>query len=105
MPLWILGTVGAVYLLYTGWRFYRKMDWDEPPESSPDFGAMRRKQAELQHVQDVLLEAHDQGKLSKDLIAEFNRYCDAEIREMDAVKSDWEKQRKIRKEGEPHEHP
>jgi hypothetical protein len=84
----------AVWCLYMGVKFYRRADWDEPAESSPDFGQMRKREAELQHVQDVLQAGHDQGSLSQGLLEEFNRFADQEIAEMKAVETAWKNRKK-----------
>jgi len=87
----ILICIGLVFwVLYMGIRFYRSADWDEPAESSPDFGEMRKKEAQLLHVQDVLQEACDLGKLSKTALEEYIRYADMEITHMNTIKKDWE---------------
>src|SRR5437773_2594114 len=97
MALLLIGGLFALYLLYAGLRFYRNMDWDEPVESSPDVGALRKKEAELLHIQDVLRQAQAAGKLSPQVVEEFVRYCDAQIREMKAIQSAWKRQRQDRK--------
>jgi hypothetical protein len=97
MTLLLIGSIGALYLFYKGLSFYRSMDWDEPPESSPDFGAMRKKQAELLHVQDVLTQAHEAGKISQALLAEFNCYVESEVEAMKTLQLDWEKKRHARR--------
>ena len=93
MFLIIAGLVFAVWLFYSGWRFYQSIDWDEPAEPSPDLRAMHMKQAELQHIQSVLAEARDRGKLSQSVVDEFARYCEAEIAAMQSVETSWKYRR------------
>jgi hypothetical protein len=69
----------TIWVFYMGWRFYRQVDWDEAPVSAPDLGALRKREAELIHIQEVLEEAHAQGKLSIALVEEYNRFCDGEL--------------------------
>jgi hypothetical protein len=96
--LLILICIGiACWALYMGIKFYLRMDWDEPVESSPDFAEMHKRQAELLHVQDVLQEAHDQNKVSAALLAEFNIFLDKEFAEMKAVEDDWKAKRRSAK--------
>jgi hypothetical protein len=86
----ILICVGLVlWVLYMGVNFYRSADWDEPAESSPDFAEMRKKEAQLLHIQDVLQEACDAGKLSKSALEEYTRYADTEIAQMKTIQKDW----------------
>ena len=72
----------GVWVLYSGWRFYRQVNWNEPAVSTPDFGAMRKRQAELQHIQDVLEEAQNQGKLPASFLKDYNRFMEREIADM-----------------------
>jgi len=83
----------GVWIFYSGWRFYRHMDWDEPAEASPDFQQMHKRQAELLHIQDLLQQAHEVGKLSSALIEEFNRYCDREVQQMTSAENAWKNRR------------
>ena len=69
----------GVWVIYSGWKFYRQVDWNEPAVSTPDYGAMHKREAELQHIQEFLAEAHAQGKLSAALVEEYNRFCDGEL--------------------------
>jgi hypothetical protein len=69
----------VVWALYSGWRFYKQVNWDEPPVSTPDVGALRKREAELLHIQGFLEEAHAHGKLSQGLLDEFNGYYEAEV--------------------------
>ena len=80
LTLICLGLV--LWVLYMGVRFYRSANWDEPAESSPGFAEMRKKEAQLLLVQDVLQEACDLGKLSKTALEEFSRYAESEIEQM-----------------------
>ncbi len=72
-------TLLVAWALYSGWRFYKQVDWNEPAISTPDMGALRKREAELLHIQSFLEEAHAQGKLSQGLLDEFNRYYEAEV--------------------------
>ena len=69
----------GVWVLYSGWRFYRQVDWDEPALPTPDLGELHKREAQLLHIQEFLEEARAQGKLSQALIDEYNRFCDAEL--------------------------
>jgi hypothetical protein len=80
----------AGWVLYMGFKFYRSMDWNEPAEPSPDFGEMRKKEAQLLHVQEVLEEAHVSGQLSKSALEEYTRYAEMEIAHMKAIQKEWE---------------
>ncbi len=75
----LIVTLLAVWVLYSGWRFYRQVDWNEPAASTPDRGELRKREAELLHIQGFLEEARAQGKLSQNLLDEFNRYYEAEV--------------------------
>jgi hypothetical protein len=75
----------AIWVIYSGWRFYRQVNWEEEPVSTPDLGALRKREAELQHLQDVLEEAHAKGKLSRSFLEEFNRFYDGEMKEIHSV--------------------
>ena len=75
----------AVWALYSGWRFYKHVNWDEPAVSTPDMGALRKREAELLHIQGFLEEARSQGKLSQGLLDEFNRYYEAEVADLHAA--------------------
>jgi len=79
----------ATWVLYMGFKFYRSMDWDEPAESSPDFGEMHKKEAQLLHVQEVLQEACEAGKLSKGALEEYTRYAETEMAHMKAIQKAW----------------
>ena len=94
MFLLILGWITGLTLLYGGWKFYRSIDWDEAPEPSPDLRAMHKKEAELLHIQDLLMDASEQGKLSKQVIEEYQRYCEAEIQGMKSIEKAWRDRRK-----------
>ena len=84
----------GIWVLYSGFKLYRSMNWNEPPESTPDFGQMRKREAELLHIQDVLQEAHKEGKLSAGLIQEFDRFCEAEIGQLRGSKQAWDERPK-----------
>jgi len=69
----------SLWVIYSGWRFYRHVNWNEAPVSTPDLKELRKREAELLHVQEILEEAHAQGKLSDALLQEYIRFCDGEI--------------------------
>lgn len=69
----------SLWALYSGWRFYRQVDWEEPAEYTPDMAALRKREAEILHIQDFLEAARAEGKLSQRVVDEFNRYAEAEI--------------------------
>ena len=75
----LIVTLLVVWVLYSGWRFYRHVNWDEPAVSTPDVGALHKREAELLHIQGFLEEARAQGKLSQGLLDEFNRYYETEV--------------------------
>jgi hypothetical protein len=77
------------WMLFTAWKFYKTIDWTEAPDPSPDLQGMHKRQAELMHIQDVLTQAHEDGKLSQKVIEEINHYCDSEIQAMQAVENAW----------------
>ncbi len=97
MVLVLAGIVIAVWLLFAGWKFYQTIDWEESPEPSPDLQGMRKRQAELLHIQDVLEEACTQGKLSRTVLEEFNRFCEAEIQSMQSIETAWKTRRASRR--------
>ena len=71
--------LSAILVLYFGWRFYRQVNWDEPPVYTPDTAALRKREAEILQIQDFLEEARAEGKLSKGVVDEFNRYAEKEV--------------------------
>ena len=77
----------CLWVIYSGWRFYRQVNWDEAPVSTPDMGALRKREAELLHTQEVLEDSHAQGKLSSTLVEEYNRFCDGELKEIHSITS------------------
>ena len=83
----ILGV--AISFFYAGVKFYKRMDWQEKPEFSPDLRQMHKKQKELRHIQDLLADAKADGKLSTQIIEEFNRYSENEIQAMESVEKAW----------------
>ncbi len=89
MLLAVLCILIAAWVLFMGAKFYRTMDWDEPALPRPDFGQMHKREAELLHVQDVLQEAKDQGKVSATLLEEYNSFLEKEIAEMKASEAAW----------------
>ena len=94
MLLILVGILIGGWILYTGWKFYRTIDWEEPAEPSPDLRVMHKKEAELLHIQELLTEACEAGKLSHKMVEEFNRYCDAEIEGMRKVETAWKERHK-----------
>jgi hypothetical protein len=64
--------------------FYRRMNWEEKPEPGPDVALLRKRQAELAHLQDVLDEAFAQGKVSKAFIDELARFCAKEATDLES---------------------
>ncbi len=77
----------GIGVLYSGWRFYKQVDWDEPAVPTPDLGELRKREAQLLHIQEFLDEARAKGKLSQAFIDEFNRYRDAELLQLRSVAS------------------
>ena len=69
----------SLWALYSGWRFYRQVDWDEPADFTPDMAALHKREAEILHIQGFLEEAQAQGKLSKAMVDEFRRFVEAEL--------------------------
>ena len=72
----------GIWVLYSGWRFYKEVDWSKSPAvNTPDVGAMKKREKELRHIgQEVLEIAHqEEVKISRALIDEFNRFYDEEI--------------------------
>ena len=94
MLLLVIGILTALWLAYAGWKFYYTMDWEDQPESSPDLRGMHKKEAELMHIQEVLAEAVEHGKLSGQARDEFNRFCEAEIADMRKIENAWKNRRK-----------
>ncbi len=78
-----------------GLKFYRRMDWDEPADPSPDLQGMHKRQAQLMMVEEVLQDAQEQGKLSKNALEEFQRFSEAEIKAMQSVETAWKNRRKV----------
>jgi hypothetical protein len=89
MALKIAGILIVAWILVTGWKFYNNIDWEEPADPSPDLAGMRKRQAELMHIQDVMSEAVEAGKLSRAALDEFNRYAESEIAAIQAVETAW----------------
>ena len=69
----------GLWVLYSGWKFYSNVNWDEPAASTPDLGAMKKHQKELARVQEILAEARAEGKVSVAFMDEFQRFVDSEI--------------------------
>jgi hypothetical protein len=94
MFLLIAGGLIAAWLLFSGWKFYRSIDWAEKPQARPDLQAMHKRQAELQHIEDVLEQACAAGKLARSTVDDFLKFSEAEIAVMRAVEADWQHRRK-----------
>ncbi|OGR90438.1 MAG: hypothetical protein A2992_01845 [Elusimicrobia bacterium RIFCSPLOWO2_01_FULL_59_12] len=94
MLLIIVGLVMGLWMLAMGWKFYHSVDWDEAPEPSPDLQAMHKREAQLLHIQEILEEACRQGKLSKAVTEEFNRYCASETEAMRSVETAWKNRKR-----------
>jgi hypothetical protein len=69
----------AIFVFYSAFQLYANINWGEKPTSGPDLQQLRKRQAELLHVQDVLHGAHHEGKLSQAFVDELDRYCAAEL--------------------------
>ncbi len=78
----IIITALGIWLFLSAWRFYKQIDWDEKPGLTPDTAELRKKEAELMHIQDVLGTAHDQGKVSHDFMRELERFSEAELEQI-----------------------
>jgi hypothetical protein len=94
MLFMLVGGFIMVWVLFMGWKFYQTIDWEEKAEPSPDLRGMHKKEAELMHIQELLADACDEGKLSQGVVDEFTRYCDAEIEAMHKVETTWKSRRK-----------
>ncbi len=75
----------AGWALFSGWRFYKEVNWDDPPGVTPDFGELRKKEASLTMTQEVLHQAMEEGRISAACVDEFDRYCDEEIKAIRAT--------------------
>lgn len=91
MGLLLLIVLGSLGLLYAGVTFYQTIDWNEPVEPGPDLRLMRKKEAELLHMEDLLTEARRQGKISRGALEEFHRYSTGEIQAMKTMEIAWQK--------------
>jgi hypothetical protein len=69
----------ALWIFYAGWRFYKNVNWNEPPGETPDFAQLRKREAEILHIQGFLEEAHGQGKLSDSAMKECQALFDQEL--------------------------
>lgn len=70
------------------------MNWNEPAESSPDFQAMHKKEAQLLHIQEVLEEAQKEGKVSAGFIQEYNQFFEKEMQIIREAESAWKNRQK-----------
>jgi len=95
MFLVMMGTLISIWLLWASWKFFHTIDWEEPAEPSPDLRGMHKRQAELMHIQDVLAEAVQQGKISVSALEEFKRYSEAEIGDLQRIETAWKNRRKV----------
>lgn len=93
MTLGVIVSIIVLWVIYGGIKLYRGTNWSEPAEPTPDFKAMQKRLAELQHVQELLEEAHAQGKLSAAFMDEFNRFCETENRSVRAAQEAWKHSR------------
>lgn len=84
----------AAWSLYMGWKFYKRADWEEPADPSPDLQGMHKRQAQLMMVEDILQEVHDEGKLSQQALEEFQRFSQSEIDAMQKIETTWKNRRK-----------
>jgi hypothetical protein len=85
MALTIIVTFLGLWILTTAFKFYRRMKWEEPAIPTPDFGAMRKRESELHHMQDILREAHENGKLSSAFMQEYDHFLTQELSEIRRV--------------------
>ena|SRR5688572_19561955 len=69
----------AGWIFYAGWRFYKNVNWNEPPGETPDFAGLRKREAEIMHIQGFLEEAHGQGKLSERCLKECQAFFEQEL--------------------------
>ncbi len=69
----------AGWAIFSGWRFYKEVNWDDPVGATTDLGELRKKEAALGMIQDVMHDAQQDGKISEACVKEFDRYCEAEI--------------------------
>jgi hypothetical protein len=83
----------ALWTLYMGFKFYRRTDWDEPAEFRPDFAQMRKREADLLRIQEVLRQEQGEGKLSAGLVEEYDRFLAQEIAQREKAEDTW-KERK-----------
>jgi hypothetical protein len=97
MLLVISGILIISWLLWAGWKFFSTIDWEEPADPSPDLRGMHKRQAELMHIQAVLAQAAQKGKISQIALEEFDRYSEAEIAEMQQIESAWKNRHKVDK--------
>lgn len=86
----------VIWVFWMALKFYHTAEWDESLESTPDFAQMRKRQAELQHIQEVLAAAQQEGKLSKGLLAEYDAFFRKETDDLERVEREW-KERKAAK--------
>lgn len=100
--LMTLGFVAiAIWLFYGALKFYGRTDWTEAPENTPDFGQMRKKSAELQHIEEVLAQAQTEGKVSKGFMEELGRYVQSELDAMTRLEQEWKARKAAKKESSP----
>ena len=83
----------ALWAIFMGIKFYRRAEWEEPPEFSPDFGQMQKREADLLRIQGVLRQAHEERKLTRGLIEEYDLFIDREIAERAAAEKTWKEKR------------
>jgi|SRR5579872_2709557 len=94
MTLALIFIAIAGWVFWNAWKFYRHMNWSEPAEPSPDFQAMHKKEAQWLHIQEVLEDAHKEGKVSAGFIQEYNQFFEKEMRDIREAESAWKNRRK-----------
>ena len=93
-------TLKLLFIAIAGWvfwnalKFYRNMNWNEPAESSPDFQAMHKKEAQLLHIQEILENALKEGKVSAEFMQEYNQFFEKEMQAVREAESAWKNRRK-----------
>jgi hypothetical protein len=93
----IFGILIGLWLIWAGWKFYRRIDWAEPADPSPDLAGNHKREAQLLHIQEVLEESAQQGKISQVALQEVQRFCEREIQELRDVETTWKNRHKAGK--------
>lgn len=68
-----------VWVFFSAWRFYKEVNWSEPVGATVDLAELRKKEAELGFLQDLIHDAYEKGKISKPSFDEIERFCELEI--------------------------